>query len=199
MIYCSGERDLRSVIFGQEGELVPSMPIPLERWEDLLSKANIHQRKQYYYFLYDLEIVKERKKLSKKLFREQQEECRNSLPTKSAWEMDEHRMVYGICGNTLFLQLRHTTEHSFYENRLIQAMKFGPAIVIDCGYDHCMDTRESRAQIWRSIWIEGYHHCIILLMFSMRSCKITRFRPILYGQGQKGRHTYEKASTGSVS
>lgn len=50
---------------------------------------------------------------------------------------------YDLQHNNMFLRFRDTTINNMYNNKLIQAIRFGQKLVIDCGYDTHMTTRES--------------------------------------------------------
>lgn len=57
--------------------------------------------------------------------------------------IEEFSQTYGLGYNTILLRVYDSTINQFYNNRLIQAMRFGEKIVIDCSYESYMTTRES--------------------------------------------------------
>lgn len=52
-------------------------------------------------------------------------------------------MSYRLGKNNILLRVRDGTMNQMYNNRLIQAMQFGQKLVLDCGYDSDMTTREN--------------------------------------------------------
>lgn len=56
-------------------------------------------------------------------------------------DFDVHN--YNLGSNNIFLRFYDNTMNQLYNNRLIQAMKFGQKLVVDCGYDNNMTKREN--------------------------------------------------------
>lgn len=57
--------------------------------------------------------------------------------------IEEFSQKYGLGYNNILLRIYDTTINNFYNNRLIQAIRYGEKIVIDCSYESHMNKRET--------------------------------------------------------
>lgn len=73
--------------------------------------------------------------------KQREEEYREVIPKDLPIEEFAH--VYRLGYNNIFLRFYDTTINQFYNNKLIQAIRFGEKLVIDCGYEMQMTKREN--------------------------------------------------------
>ena len=128
----------------QEGILVPTKPITLTRWQELINLSSRSKRKKFFIFLFKLEKTKENDALRKEERKKQRAEFLQTLPDLPPLGEDPDGMIYGLNRNTLFVRLREDTEFAFYHNRVVQEMKFGQPLVFDVGYTEHMNQREAK-------------------------------------------------------
>lgn len=134
------EKKLRIIILEvdvmrQEGFRIPELTfMKTQHWQELLNKESRSQRRRYLEFLWKTEKKKENAKIKK-------EQARIERENRPEYVDDGH-IRYGLNHNTFFIRIYDTTINNMYNSRLIQAMQFGQKLVIDCGYDDSMTSRE---------------------------------------------------------
>lgn len=127
-------------VMKQEGLKVPSK-LSTEQWKELLTLETRSKRRRFLGFIW----LNEKKRLSderKKAKRKQEILERKEVVQKEQEENDH--IIYGFRGVTIFLRIYETSMNMHYNNRLIQAMKFGQKCVIDCGYEEHMTNMEAK-------------------------------------------------------
>ncbi|XP_308574.5 mitochondrial ribonuclease P protein 1 homolog [Anopheles gambiae] len=134
--------ELEIEVMRQEGRKVPSVStIKPDQWEHLLGLSSRNQRRQYYLYLWNIEMVRLGQKLKKE--RKQEEIAKRREELMKATAANDH-IVYGLFHNTMFLRIYDSKMDHFHNNRLVQAMQFGCNLVIDCSYDDYMNDKEMR-------------------------------------------------------
>lgn len=125
----------------QEGRRVPDpASIKPQQWEDILALTSRSARWKFYAFLWQIEKRKESEVLKK-------EKKRLVIEEKRAQEReqdDDGHISYGLHRNTMFLRIYDTTIDRWNNSKLINAMQFGPKLIIDCSYDKHMVPREAK-------------------------------------------------------
>nr|CAD7448782.1 unnamed protein product [Timema bartmani] len=122
----------------QEGKNVPSK-VTTEQWKELVRMSTRTMRRKYMLFLFENEKKRENQQRKKEERKAKLEEYIESLSDE-----EDGVIQYRLNRNTMFLRLYDSTINNFHNNRLIQAIKFGQKIVLDCGYDPHMTSRESQ-------------------------------------------------------
>nr|CAD7267368.1 unnamed protein product [Timema shepardi] len=122
----------------QEGKNVPSK-VTAEQWKELVRMGTRTMRRKYMLFLFENEKKRENQQRKKEERKAKLEEYVESLSDE-----EDGVIYYRLNRNTMFLRLYDSTINNFHNNRLIQAIKFGQKIVLDCGYDPYMTSRESQ-------------------------------------------------------
>uniref|UniRef100_A0A2M4BPJ2 RNA (guanine-9-)-methyltransferase domain-containing protein 1 n=1 Tax=Anopheles marajoara TaxID=58244 RepID=A0A2M4BPJ2_9DIPT len=134
--------ELELEVMRQEGRKVPSLSIiKPDQWDHLLSLSSRNQRRQYYLYLWNIEMVRLSQKAKKE--RKQQEIAKRREELVKATAENDH-IVYGLFHNTMFLRIYDSKVDHFHNNRLVQAMQHGINLVIDCSYDDYMNDKEMR-------------------------------------------------------
>ncbi|XP_053676204.1 mitochondrial ribonuclease P protein 1 homolog [Anopheles nili] len=134
--------ELEIEVMRQEGRKVPSVAtIKPDQWEHLLGLPSRNKRRQYYLYLWNIEMVRQNQKIKKE--RKQLEISKRREELMKATEENDH-IVYGLFHNTMFLRIYDSKIDHFHNNRLVQAMQFGINLVIDCSYDDYMNDKEMR-------------------------------------------------------
>ncbi|XP_058053819.1 mitochondrial ribonuclease P protein 1 homolog [Anopheles bellator] len=134
--------ELELEVMRQEGRKVPSLStIKPQQWDHLLTLSSRNQRRQYYLYLWNIEIVRLNAKVKKE--RKQLEIAKRREELQKATAENDH-IVYGLFHNTMFLRIYDSKVDHFHNNRLVQAMQFGINLVIDCSYDDYMNDKEMR-------------------------------------------------------
>ncbi|XP_050095347.1 mitochondrial ribonuclease P protein 1 homolog [Anopheles aquasalis] len=134
--------ELELEVMRQEGRKVPSLSIiKPDQWDHLLSLSSRNQRRQYYLYLWNIEMVRLSQKAKKE--RKQQEIAKRREELVKATAENDH-IVYGLFHNTMFLRIYDSKVDHFHNNRLVQAMQYGINLVIDCSYDDYMNDKEMR-------------------------------------------------------
>ncbi|XP_052895057.1 mitochondrial ribonuclease P protein 1 homolog [Anopheles moucheti] len=134
--------ELEIEVMRQEGRKVPSVStIKPDQWEHLLSLSSRNQRRHYYLYLWNTEMVRLGEKIKKERKQEEIAKRREELLKANA---ENDHIVYGLFHNSIFLRIYDSTMDHFHNNRLVQAMQFGINLVIDCSYDDYMNDKEMR-------------------------------------------------------
>uniref|UniRef100_A0A182QPT4 RNA (guanine-9-)-methyltransferase domain-containing protein 1 n=1 Tax=Anopheles farauti TaxID=69004 RepID=A0A182QPT4_9DIPT len=134
--------ELEIEVMRQEGRKVPSVDtIKPDQWEHLLGLSSRNKRRQYYLYLWNIEMVRLGQKIKKE--RKQEEIAKRREELMKATAENDH-IVYGLFHNTMFLRIYDSKVDHFHNNRLVQAMQFGINLVIDCSYDDYMNDKEMR-------------------------------------------------------
>uniref|UniRef100_A0A182N921 RNA (guanine-9-)-methyltransferase domain-containing protein 1 n=1 Tax=Anopheles dirus TaxID=7168 RepID=A0A182N921_9DIPT len=134
--------ELEIEVMRQEGRKVPSVAtIKPDQWEHLLGLSSRNQRRHYYLYLWNIEMVRLGQKIKKE--RKQEEIAKRREELMKATAENDH-IVYGLFHNTMFLRIYDSKVDHFHNNRLVQAMQFGINLVIDCSYDDYMNDKEMR-------------------------------------------------------
>ncbi|XP_049540797.1 mitochondrial ribonuclease P protein 1 homolog [Anopheles darlingi] len=134
--------ELELEVMRQEGRKVPSLSIiKPDQWDHLLSLSSRNQRRHYYLYLWNIEMVRLSQKAKKE--RKQQEIAKRREELEKATAENDH-IVYGLFHNTMFLRIYDSKVDHFHNNRLVQAMQYGINLVIDCSYDDYMNDKEMR-------------------------------------------------------
>ncbi|KAF5272206.1 hypothetical protein FQA39_LY01288 [Lamprigera yunnana] len=129
---------LETDILRQEGKGVPSVDfLKSAHWRELLNLPSKSARGRYLEYLFKVEKKKENREKKKEEKRLAWEE--NPLPKRDPNDVTN----YSLGGNNIMLRVYETTMNQMYNNRLIQAMKFGQKLVIDCGYHNEMTRSEN--------------------------------------------------------
>ncbi|KAL5286352.1 TRMT10C family protein [Megaselia abdita] len=125
----------------QEGRRVPELAfLSDQNWEHILTLPSKSARFKYYTFLWQVEKKKESAKV-KKEERAVAVQARKEELRKQSEECDH--IIYGLSRTTMFLRIYDSAINSFNNNKLVQAMRFGEKIVIDCSYDDQMNRHEA--------------------------------------------------------
>ncbi|KAF7286145.1 hypothetical protein GWI33_007393 [Rhynchophorus ferrugineus] len=134
-------------VLRQQGDLVPPNTFfKDEHWGHLLSLQTRTSRRKYLSFLFKLSKKKENEK-AKKLERQREKKeflALNPKETNDIVSIEEHATKYELQYNSLFLRFFDTKINNFYNKKLIDAIPFEQKLVIDCGYDQDMTSRENR-------------------------------------------------------
>lgn len=130
---------LEHEVFRQEGILVPRS-LNQDQWKHLLTLDSRSKRRKYYKFLFGIESKRDKEKLRKE---QRAKERLERLEQSTVEEDDNKHIKYGLGNNSIFLRVYDTTINQLYNNNLINAMKFGQKIVIDCDYDNYMTPPET--------------------------------------------------------
>ncbi|GLV44512.1 roswell [Carabus blaptoides fortunei] len=126
---------LEADVMRQEGLRIPELTfMKTQHWQELLNKDSKSQRRRYLEFLWKTEKKRENTKAKK-------EQARIERENRPEYVHDGH-IRYGLNHNTFLIRIYDTTINNLYNNRLVQAMQFGQKLVIDCGYDDNMTSRE---------------------------------------------------------
>uniref|UniRef100_A0A182WJR9 RNA (guanine-9-)-methyltransferase domain-containing protein 1 n=1 Tax=Anopheles minimus TaxID=112268 RepID=A0A182WJR9_9DIPT len=134
--------ELEIEVMRQEGRKVPSVStIKPDQWDHLLSLSSRNQRRHYYLYLWNVEMVRLGQKIKKERKQEEIAKRREELLKANA---ENDHIVYGLFHNTMFLRIYDSTMDHFHNNRLVQAMQYGVNLVIDCSYDDYMNDKEMR-------------------------------------------------------
>lgn len=132
--------ELEMEVMRQEGRKVPTpAKIKEANWQHLLKLRSRNQRRQYYLYLWNIEMAKESKRIKKE--QKQIEVAKRKEDLIQANAENEH-LIYGLFHNTMFLRIYDSTMDHWHNNKLVQAMQFGQNLVIDCSYDDYMNDRE---------------------------------------------------------
>ncbi|XP_035919131.1 mitochondrial ribonuclease P protein 1 homolog [Anopheles stephensi] len=134
--------ELEIEVMRQEGRKVPSVStIKPDQWEHLLGLSSRNQRRHYYLYLWNIEMVRLGKQMKKERKQEEIAKRREELLKANA---ENDHIVYGLFHNTMFLRIYDSTMDHFHNNRLVQAIRYGINLVIDCSYDDYMNDKEMR-------------------------------------------------------
>lgn len=134
--------ELEMEVMRQEGRKVPTpAKIKEENWNHLLQLRSRNQRRQYYLYLWNTEMVKESQRIKKEQRRVEIAKRKEELTQENA---ENDHLIYGLFHNTMFLRVYESTMDHWHNNKLIQAMQFGQNLVIDCSYDDYMNDKEMR-------------------------------------------------------
>uniref|UniRef100_A0A182R3J3 RNA (guanine-9-)-methyltransferase domain-containing protein 1 n=1 Tax=Anopheles funestus TaxID=62324 RepID=A0A182R3J3_ANOFN len=134
--------ELEIEVMRQEGRKVPSVStIKPDQWEHLLNLSSRNQRRHYYLYLWNVEMVRLGQKMKKERKQEEVAKRREELLKANA---ENDHIVYGLFHNSMFLRIYDSTMDHFHNNRLVQAMQYGVNLVIDCSYDDYMNDKEMR-------------------------------------------------------
>lgn len=127
-------------VLRQDGVKVPKS-MSTDQWKELFALKSRSQRLKFLKYLWTIDMKKlsdKRKKEDRKvkyLEKRFQQDLENST--------NEH-IKYGFQGSTIFIRIYETSINLHYNNKLVQAMKFGQNIVIDCGYETDMSNMENK-------------------------------------------------------
>lgn len=77
------------------------------------------------------------------LKKEQKRVRREEIKSEATNNNNDGSINYELGKNNILLRIRDTTINQMYNNRLIQAMQYGQKLVLDCGYDKDMTSREN--------------------------------------------------------
>ncbi|KAK1120814.1 hypothetical protein K0M31_011020 [Melipona bicolor] len=110
---------------------VPSK-LTVSNWLYLLKTETKGERRSYIDFLFKLEKKQENKK--QKLSEERAKRSENKI--------NDENKTYGLGKCTLFHRIVEKTMNDFYNNRLISAMLYEPALVFDLGFEEHMSQAE---------------------------------------------------------
>ncbi|XP_055533490.1 mitochondrial ribonuclease P protein 1 homolog [Wyeomyia smithii] len=134
--------ELEMDVMRQEGRKVPTpCQIKEAHWEHLLQLNSRNQRRQYYLFLWNIEMAKENQQLRKERKKQAVAKRKEELDLANA---NNNHIIYGLFHNTMFLRIYDSTMDHFHNNKLIQAMQFGQNLIFDCSYDEYMNDKEMR-------------------------------------------------------
>lgn len=111
-------------------------------WHLLLSLPTKNKRANYIRKLWRKELRKQAAIAIKAKKRQKFEEFRKNNPIVHPKLETNSAINYGLSRNTLFHRFYPTDMRNLYNFRLLQAMMFGPDIVIDCGYEDYMSPKE---------------------------------------------------------
>ncbi|XP_022918293.1 mitochondrial ribonuclease P protein 1 homolog [Onthophagus taurus] len=130
---------LEAEVMRQDGRAVPDASfIRDDHWSELLKLPSMSARRKYLTFLFKLQKKKENEQLRKEKKRIEREEYLNSPKPE-----DNSHIIYGLGHNNIFLRFYDTTINQFLNHKLIQAMQFGQKLIVDCGFEKNMVTREN--------------------------------------------------------
>lgn len=133
--------ELEMDVLRQEGHRVPEPEfVTSNHWEQILSLKSKSARRKYYSYLWQVERKRENKEAKKEERKQKVEERRAA--EREAVENNQH-IIYGLGHTSFLLRIYDTTINHWNNNKLIQAMQFGPKLVFDCSYDEYMTKRES--------------------------------------------------------
>ncbi|XP_053689378.1 mitochondrial ribonuclease P protein 1 homolog [Sabethes cyaneus] len=134
--------ELELDVMRQEGRKVPTPSrIREDHWDELLQMKSRNQRRQYYLYLWNIEMAKENAQLKKDRKKVEIAKRREELDLSN---VDNNHILYGLFHNTMFLRIYDSTMDHFNNNKLVQAMQFGQNLVFDCSYDEYMNDKEMR-------------------------------------------------------
>ncbi|KAK9883148.1 hypothetical protein WA026_001346 [Henosepilachna vigintioctopunctata] len=127
----------------QEGHLVPeNHEMKAKHYTELLKLNSRSKRKKYLEFLFKIcrkEDNRKRKKEEKALEFQKKKE---TIPPKNI-PFEQFVQTYSLQHNNFFLRIRDKTINNMFNNKLIQAMRFGQKLIIDCGYYNKMTDVEN--------------------------------------------------------
>uniref|UniRef100_T1HKU4 RNA (guanine-9-)-methyltransferase domain-containing protein 1 n=1 Tax=Rhodnius prolixus TaxID=13249 RepID=T1HKU4_RHOPR len=126
---------LEMEVLRQEGGRVPEN-MSTERWCEILHTKSKSQRIKQLGFWWINEKKKERDKEKRELKRLAREE------SKKHFTKDSGHIFYGFGGSTIFQRMYDTTMDRWKNWKLMEAMMFSQSLVIDCGYEDCMNNAE---------------------------------------------------------
>lgn len=143
-------------MMSQQGEKVPTK-ITTEQWNELLLFSDFRTQKiRFLKYLWLREVKKDH-------FKQKRAELNTQFLKKKAQKKLEEPtvfttsspMMYGLKFMTLFHRIYDTQINKLYNYKLLQALWFGPHILVDCEYEEFMTLRDKS-------------HCVkqILLMWS---------------------------------
>ena len=144
-------------VYKFEGGRVPNK-LNDEDYEILLDKFNnVSSTKatSYLNFLFMKELKKQQSIDKRMLVKEINENIRELKRTQ-----ETQHITYGIWKNALFGKFRKQSVVEWHDNKVINAMKFGQQLVIDCDFDDEMTGRERPSyakQMVQSISINRFH------------------------------------------
>lgn len=134
--------ELEIEVMRQEGRKVPTpAKIKEDHWQHLLELKSRNQRRQYYLYLWNIEMVKESQVVKKEQKKLEVAKRKEELDLANA---ENDHLIYGLFHNTMFLRIYDSTMDHWHNNKLTQAMQFGQNLVIDCSYDDYMNEKEMR-------------------------------------------------------
>ncbi|XP_055608252.1 mitochondrial ribonuclease P protein 1 homolog [Uranotaenia lowii] len=134
--------ELEMEVMRQEGRKVPTpAKIKEQYWQHLLGLGSRNQRRNYYLYLWNIEMSKENQRIKKEQRKVEVAKRREELDKANA---DNDHIIYGLFHNTMFLRIYDTAIDHFHNNKLIQAMRFGQNLVFDCSYDEYMNEKEMK-------------------------------------------------------
>ncbi|XP_065208772.1 mitochondrial ribonuclease P protein 1 homolog [Planococcus citri] len=130
-------------MLAQSGAQVP-LSLNTEQWCELVKIQSKMQRVRFLKFLWLKEIKRKNHKRKKLINHEKYlEAVANRGPKKRRDEIPTNApMVYGLSETSLVHRIRDVEMNRFYNYKLLQAMQFGPNILVDCGYESFMNARE---------------------------------------------------------
>uniref|UniRef100_A0A336M4X2 RNA (guanine-9-)-methyltransferase domain-containing protein 1 n=1 Tax=Culicoides sonorensis TaxID=179676 RepID=A0A336M4X2_CULSO len=124
----------------QEGRRAPDPAnVKPSQWEEILSLTSRSARWRYYAFLWQIE-----KRLENRIIKKEKKKLEVQERLEQLKESHDGHIMYGLFHNTMFLRIYDTTIDRWNNNKLINAMQFGPKLVIDCSYDEHMVPREAK-------------------------------------------------------
>lgn len=122
----------------QEGVNVPSN-LKTSQWKELLLLETRSARRRLLNYLFINEMKRNNESLKKANKQLKVEERR----AEQATENDNNSHIkYGFQGSTIFLRVYPSKIDNFFNSRLINAIKFGQNLVVDCSYDNYMTPME---------------------------------------------------------
>lgn len=130
-----------SFLQGQQ-ERVPKK-IQTEHWHELLKMDSKKHRLEYLNFLWLKEIKKKNDKLKKEKKRSQfLEHHKDKVKIPPSEITTSSPIQYGLTQTSLFHRFQERHMNEFLNYKLLQAMVFGPQIIVDCGFEQYMTTKE---------------------------------------------------------
>ncbi|CAH0554546.1 unnamed protein product [Brassicogethes aeneus] len=128
-------------VMRQEGKNVPPPSFFTdEHWREAANLPTRTARRRLFDFLFKTLKKKENEKIKKE---KKKLERDNKPEHKKCETFEEFASTYDLAHNNLFLRFYDTTINQLYNNKLVQAMRFGQKLVIDCGFDKNMSKREN--------------------------------------------------------
>lgn len=132
--------ELEIEVMRQEGRKVPTPAnIKEKHWEHLLTLRSRNQRRSYYLYLWNTEMAIESERIKKE---QRRIEIAKRKEEQLQANAENDHIIYGLFHNSMFLRVYDTTIDHWHNNKLVQAMRFGQNLVIDCSYDEYMNEKE---------------------------------------------------------
>lgn len=106
---------LEMEVMRQEGRKVPTPEkIKEENWQHLLKLRSRNQRRQYYLYLWNIEMSKESQRIKKEQKRIEVAKRKEELTQANA---ENDHLVYGLFHNTMFLRIYDSTMDHWHNNK----------------------------------------------------------------------------------